>query len=208
MIAKAKLTIVLKADETIVAEVEDAVLWQRVLGTINQGTAANSGSGTTDAATDTLAIRQEAEAHQWGDGEDSVEKFAKRLGVSVAVVDGALSPTREPPYLHLNSHNWEAFKKNFPKKGPGAVSHTGLAGTALALWAKEAKLDVPATQGLAAAVLDTINVKDPNASRSVKNTKWLQARAGGTIVINPAEISKAQAIIQAFCLKKAPGNES
>jgi hypothetical protein len=206
MIAKAKLTIVLKADETVVAEVEDAVLWQRVLGIINQGPA-NSESGVKGRV-DTFTDPKEVEADQLEENDDSVGKFAKRLGVSVAVLNGALSPTLEPPYLHLNSHNWEAFKKNFPKKGPGSVSPIGLAGTALVLWAREAKLDVSATQGLAAAVLDTINVKDPNSSRGIKNTKWLQARAGGIVVVNPAEISKAQGIVQAFCQKKAPGSES
>jgi hypothetical protein len=133
---------------------------------------------------------------------------ARRLGSTVDVIKGSLSPSKEPPYLDLNSHNWEAFKKNFPKRGPGAVSPIGLAGTALALWIREAKLDVSVTQTLAAAVLDTIDIKDPNPSRGIKNTKWLQARAGGAIIVNPAEISKAQVIVGAYCSKKKLSNES
>jgi hypothetical protein len=206
MAAKAKLTIVLKADETVVAEIDDPSLWQRVLGIINQGQT-TSGIGA-QAAGDPLKAPPISEGDGLAGNEDSIVKFAKRLGASLEVITGALSPSREPPYLQLNAHNWEAFKKNFPKRGPGAVSPIGLAGTALVLWFRDAKLDIPATQALASAVLDTISVKDPNPSRGIKNTKWLQARAGGTIIVNPAEISKAQEIARAYCLKKGPGNES
>jgi hypothetical protein len=206
MAAKAKLTIVLKADETVVAEIEDAGLWQRVLGVINQGGKA-AGAGVS-AGSDPLTQQQNDESDLSGGNEESVVKFSKRLDTPVDVIKGALSPSREPPYLQLNVHNWEAFKKNFPKRGPGAVSPIGLAGTALVLWFKEAKMEIPATQALASAVLDTIDVKDPNPSRGIKNTKWLQGRAGGSIIVNPAEISKAQQITQSFCLKKGPGNES
>ena len=204
MIAKAKLTIVLKADETIVAEIEDPTLWQRVLGIINQPKTGN------DVRRDSLVdLDQKNDTLELGvEGEEGIARFAKRLGATVEVVVGALSPSREAPYLHIDAHTWEAFKRNFPKRGPGSVSPIGLAGTALVLWVKEAKLDVAVTQALASAVLDTVHVKDPNPSRGIKNTKWLQARAGGVIIVNPAEISKAQQIIGSFCLKKAPGNEA
>jgi hypothetical protein len=206
MAAKAKLTIVLKADETIVAEVENPGLWQRVLGIINQsgppsGTAA---IGLSDPQPDSLSGDSDVALGN----DDSIERFSKHLGASVDIVNGAMSPSREPPYLQLNAHNWEAFKKNFPKRGPGSVSPIGLAGTALALWFKDAKIDVPATQALASAVLDTISVKDPNPSRGIKNTKWLQARAGGAIIVNPAEISKAQEIARLYCQKKAMSSAS
>ena len=203
MASKAKLTIVLKADDTVVAEIEDANLWQRVLGIINRG-----GSGDLDAKPDIDPL-QNGRDDAASSNEESIAKFAKRLGSTVEVVKGSLSPSKEPPYIDLNSHNWEAFKKNLPKRGPGAVSPIGLAGTALALWVKEARLDVSVTQALAAAVLDTIDIKDPNPSRGIKNTKWLQARAGGAIIVNPAEISKAQDVVNSYCSKKKkPSNES
>jgi len=204
MNARAKLTVVLKADETVVAEIEDANLWHRVLGIIYRGR--GEGEGSLQSDTDLSASQNAAGDNQ--NGGDSVDKFAKRLGVSVEVIVGSLSPSKEPPYLELNSHNWEALKKNFPKRGPGAVSPIAFAGTALALWVKEAKLDVSVTQSLAAAVLESIGVKDPNPSRGIRNTKWLQARTGGIIIINPAEISRAQEVVTSYCLKKPQTNES
>jgi hypothetical protein len=204
MNSRAKLTVVLKADETVVAEIEDANLWHRVLGIINRGK--DDGESNSQLDTDLSASQNIAGDNQ--NSGDSVGKFAKRLGTSVEVIVGSLSPSKEPPYLELNSHNWEALKKNFPKRGPGAVSPIAFAGTALALWVKEAKLDVSVTQALAAAVLDSIGIKDPNPSRGIRNTKWLQARAGGVIIINPAEISRAQEVVSSYCLKKAQSNES
>jgi hypothetical protein len=205
MAAKAKLTIVLKADETVVAEVDDPILWQRVLGIINQGGTAGKVS-KPDA--DPLALEEDDETVSLGGQDTFLTNFAKKLGVPTDIIVGALSPSKEPPYLHLNAHNWEAFKKASPKRGTGAINPTGLAGTALVLWFREAKLEVPATQALALAVLDTIGIKDPNPSRGIKNTKWLQGRSGGTIIVNPAEISKAQEVVRAFCLKKAPGTDA
>ncbi len=204
MASKAKLLIVLKADDTVVAEVENANLWQRILGIINQG----GEDGDIGLKGDADVLSRRAEENENLGSEDAVGKFAKRLGTSVDIINGSLSPSKEPPYLELNSHNWEALKKNFPKRGPGAVSPIGFAGTALALWIKEAKLDVSVTQALAADVLDTIGVKDPNPSRGIKNTKWLQGRAGGVVIINPAEISKAQDVVSSYCLKKKQSNES
>jgi hypothetical protein len=203
MSPKAKLTLLLKADETIVAEIEDAVLWHRVLGIINQGDSKDSSKSAGLDPLNSAPLENNASPG----AQDAISKFSKRLGLSSDVVVGALAPSTEPPYLELNSHNWEAFKKVCPARGPGAVSAIGLAGTALALWLKDARLEVPATQALATAVLDTISIKDPNASRGIKNSKWLQGRSGGTIIVNPAEISKAQEIVRAYCLKKAPSVE-
>ena len=204
MTAKALLRVILKADETVVAEIDDPILWQKVLAIANGGSkSADLGKGLADAETS-------AEDHLEDDGDqdESVARFAKSLGIAAADLNGALEPIREAPYLHLNSHNWEAFKRNFPVRGAGAVSPIGLVGTALALWLKAAKIDVAATQALALGVLSTINVHDKNASRGISNTKWLQARSGGMIIVNPAEISKAQEIVRAFCLKRAPSIES
>jgi hypothetical protein len=192
---KAKLTIVLKADDTVVAESEDMALWQRVLASI-------TGNKSAELADDKPDMGNGAPRElEQDNGDDALVRFAKSLGVDKDVVTGALSPSREAPYLHLDHHCWAAMKKNAPQRGPGSINATGLAGTLLVLWFKEAKIDVPATQALAGAVLDTVNVKDPNPSRGIKNTKWLQSRGAGTIVINAAEIGKALVVAKSFCTK-------
>lgn len=198
MATKAKLTVVLKADSTVVAESDDAALWQYVLAAIQEGTVVP------------LKPQERQQPHNLtatpnSDGDKAVANFAKVLNVSIEAVVGALAPSREPPYLHLDAHCWAQMKKSTPNRGQGALTATGLAGTLLALWFKEAKMDVQPTQALVADVLKTINVRDPNASRGIKNTKWLQGRSGGAIVINAAEITKAIEIARSFCLKQWGG---
>ena len=200
MATKAKLTVVLKADSTIVAESDDALLWQKVLAAIQGGAALVSPTVAGKSET------QEDLGDGKGDHSDrAIVNFAKSINVSVEAVTGALSPSREAPYLHLDHHCWAQMKKGTPKRGMGSLSATGLAGTLLALWFKEAKMDIQATQALAADVLDTINVKDPNASRGIKNTKWLQGRSGGAVVINAAEIGNAIDVARSFCTKQWGG---
>lgn len=191
---KAKLTVILKADSTVVAESDDTSLWQRVLAVIQGGAppAVISSKEKVDLPDDLDT-----------DGSDkAITTFAKSLNVSVETITGALAPSREAPYLHLDHHCWAQMKKASPARGPGSLSASGLAGTLLALWFKEAKMDIQPTQALAADVLNTINVKDPNPSRGIKNTKWLQGRGGGVVVINAAEITRAIDIARSFCTKQ------
>lgn len=200
---KAKLSVILKADELVVAESDDPALWQRLLGVIQSGSTFES----------TAASR--TSVHNISDGDESFDesadpsviRFAKAMKVSVSEVIGALSPSSVAPYVTLNPHNWEAFKKATPAFGADAVSAIGLAGTILALWFKEAKLDIQPTQAMAKDVLQTINIRDANPSRGVKNTKWLMARAGGVITVNPAQISKAADVVRKFCAMQKVGAE-
>lgn len=191
MATKAKLTVILKADETVVAESDDAALWQSVLSSIHGGKLPEL-SG---------AASQESKGPD-GIGDVAINGFAKRIGVSADIVIGSLSPSLKAPYLELDQHCWAAMKKNTPQRGPGSMSATGLAATLLALWLKEAKLEVQTTLALAGDVLKTIDVKDPNPGRGVKNTKWLQCKSGGVVFINPAEIAKALEVLRAFCTKE------
>lgn len=197
---KAKLTVILKADETVVAEIENADLWQRILALINKG----AKDGHTDLAPDD-AREQESLRGEDGDGDGSfgasVGRFAKSLGIQAEYVISALSPSSMSPYLTLDHHAWAAMKKGVPNRGPGSLSTTGLAATLLALWFKEARLNISVTQAMAAAVLQSVNVVDKNPSRGIKNSKWLQPRAGGIILLNAAEISNAQKLAASFCTK-------
>jgi hypothetical protein len=200
---KATLSVILKANDVVVAEVEDPVLWQRILTAINRGK--NDGNLDPDGAGagrdgDGLLTDDVSGNNGERPATGSVDALAKQLGIDAAVVQGACSPTNQEPYLHLDAHCWEVMKRQLPARGPTALSPIVAAATMLALWFNKAGLGNP-TQAQAKAVLATINVGDPNASRSIQNATWLQGRAGGQIILNPAEISKAVKLTKSFCSK-------
>ena len=197
MTTKAKLKVILKADETTVAEIEDPILWGKVLAAIN----APKGEGVEAAPTAGIGESFTGNDDQAKPAGNAVTRFARSIGVTVAEVQGALDPVGEAPYLTLNKHCWEAMVKALPKRGPGSITPIGLAGTLLALWLEAEGSKTTATQALAGTVLGTINMSDKNPSRGIRNTKWLMPRSGGVIVINPAETSKAQEIAKFFCTK-------
>lgn len=195
MTIKAALKIVLQAGDTVVAESEDAALWQRVLAAINQPAdpAAASGSllPSADAATGAGAPTPPK--------DEPVDRLAAQLAVGRETLEGACSPTLDAPYLHLDHHAWEDMKRSTPARGPGSIPPATIAATLLALWFRNAALG-SATVKMAQAVLGTINLRDQNAARSIQGAEWLQAR-GGAIVLNPAKISRAIAVARAFCAR-------
>ena len=196
---KAALSVILKADDVVVAEVNDAALWQRILAAINGGQSAlesvpqSHGSGFTTPPS-------EASGGNSGVRGTALDQLAAQLEVAPAIVQGACSPSMDAPYLHLDFHCWEAMKKKAPERGPGSFAPLALAATLLALWFQKAGLGNP-TQSQAQAVLDTIGLRDRNASRSIKNTNSLQPRSGGQFVINPAAVSEAIKLAKCFCTK-------
>jgi hypothetical protein len=201
---KEELKVVLQADETVVAESDDAALWQRVLLAINSGDIASL--APPPAPTKTAGSRgiegssvQTSQFDAIPDGVDeAVVRFAKNINASVEQVLGACSPSRESPYLTLDMHCWNSFKDETPARGPGSVGPMAMAATLLALWAQASKFG-NATQAEAQKVLATINLRDPNAARAVAGTEWLQGRPGGVVVVNPARIRRAAALVRAFC---------
>jgi hypothetical protein len=195
---KAKLVVTLKADDVVVAEVEDAALWQRVLSAIQGG-----GGVLASAAVPSLAQRAEPTLSEppAATTSDAVEKMAREIGVQRAVVEGALSPTNDTPFIHLNSHNWEAMRKQLPVRGRTAVSSITAAATLLALWFRSAGLGNP-TQAQALAILKGIGEDDKNPSRGVRAATWLIARAGGQVQVNASEISTAVKFAKCFCTKQ------
>jgi len=197
MALKAKLKIVLQANDIVVAESEDPVLWQRVLVSINSPEsgiqipdADSTGSGlpSFDSTSDTSG--------------SAVDVFAKQLDIDKKVLAGACSPSETKPFIYLDNHHWEALKKNTPERGLSAINGTTLAATLLVFWKSAAKLGDTMLKE-AAGVLGTIDVASKNPSRSVKNCQWLQIR-NGVVVLNPAEISKAIIVARAYCLKIPP----
>jgi len=206
-IVRAKLSVLLKADEVVVAETEDAVLWQKVLAAINGGSelllnppnpaaASHTPTPTPAAASPTPA----AFAGTAMVSNEPLARFAAQIGAEVDAVEGAFSPSDVAPYLHLDSHCWEAMKDQLPERGAAAIGPIALAGTVLALWLRSSS-QTAATQALAQDVLGTIGLRDPNASRTVGRVPWLQTRAGGQLLINPASISRASLLARCFATK-------
>lgn len=202
MAVKAKLQVVLKADDTVVAESADATLWQKVLLVINKGAQAVSGDGGAEALEEG-EVDEQVLLEVKGEADAGIRRFAREVGVDVPALTGACSPSAEAPYLHLDVRCWEALKKNTPERGADAISPIVLAATLLALWSRAANLGTP-TQAQAQAVLETIHLRDSNPSRAIKGCDWLQSRARGTIVLNPAQASGALRVVKAYCTKKRP----
>lgn len=196
MSLKATLKIILQADDTVVAESDDAALWQKVLIAINTGGAeieASQQSGTPSSVTSAHGNSR--------DSSDAIGKFATELGLTREEVIGACDPKSEAPFLHLDVHCWEAMKKNTPQRGPNAYSPVVVAAALLTVWFRHISAGNP-TVAMAQAVLGTIGVRDNNPGRSIENSEFLQSRSGGVIVLNPAKVSRAIAVASAFCSKR------
>ena len=199
---KAALSIILKANDVVVAEVEDASLWQQVLSAIHNGTSNLAGKQGAVGGTGTGAAQDAAKivgTAVGAPGSEPIELLAQQLGVDRPKVEGACSPTTTQPYMHLDAHCWEEMKRQMPQRGTTAIAAAVVSATLLLLWFKKADLG-NVTQAQALAVLATINATDKNPSRSISNASWLQARPG-QIVLNPAEISKAVKLAACFCTK-------
>lgn len=207
MTVKATLRIVLKANDVTVAESDDAALWQRTLAGITGGPvppapANRDGEEVEDKvhtqqmpATPRISGREDFE---WP--ADALGKFASALKLDVTVVQAACEPTSSPPYLHLDDHAWEAFKRNTGERGQNAIPQIGLAATLLLLWFRHSQSGPPrVTISQAQEVLKTINLRDKNAARGIRNCDWLQLRDDKTVQLNPAKLSVALSRAAAFC---------
>lgn len=192
MVLKARLKIVLMAEDVVVAETDDPQIWQAAFQAI-QG--------------DPTALKPEADEDasvEWVPEEEriAIKALAKELRVEVQDVMAACHPRPIPPYIFLSKYHWEAFKRNTPERGRNAVSNAVLALTLLLLWAEKAHIErITVRDGY--AVLRAISTRDEHASRAIENCPWLQTGGGG-VHLNPACISDAIAVARAFCLKQTP----
>lgn len=196
MAVKARLQVVLKADELVVAESEDEALWRAAFEAIIAGRTTFT-SGPPPVAPSTLSVARQATS--------PIEVLASELGVDASVVEGACGPSIEAPFVHLNSHNFEALKKNTPSRGPTSIPATILAATLLALWFKASDLGHVKVEQIH-DVLRTLNLIDKNAPRALKNCAWFTMRGENIVVLNPAEITRAVAVARAYCTKSRPEN--
>lgn len=202
---QANLKIRLFADEVVVAESQDHDLWQRVLADILAGgDEVNPGAKVKDPAISPKGATRRGEGPK--DSNGALGRFAKLVDVPLAELKGAVGPEKEKPFLHLDARTWEAFKQNFPIRGPGAVAAVVFAATALVIWLDLIGEEAPTT-AQCQAVLGTINITGKNPSRSIKNCEWLQER-NGRIQLNPARVSQAYSVIKAFCLRQGLAGSS
>ena len=199
---RASLRIQLLAADTVVAESEDPILWQQTLAAISSGEAPGLAPTLDPPATSPALLTNTNEPVPDSAVETAAQKLADELELSRPVLEGALGPSLEPPYLHLDIRCWEALKKATPKSGPGAIAPLKIGATAAVLWFRAAKLGNP-TADQAQAVLATIHARDSRPSRTLEKCDWLNLR-GSSIVLNPAEVSQAEEIIRAFCEKRRP----
>lgn len=198
MAVKAKLKVRVLADDVVIAESEDPAFWQSVLSAIHSESAsipvAKPAPPTEATPTPPTPLRNR---HDHG----GVAGFAEALGLDPDAVQGACAPEESPPYMHLDHHYYEAFRRNTPRRGRSAIPNVTLAGTLLALWFKHAKLENGVEVGHIQQVLQNLSVDGPNAARSLKNCPWLQYRSS-RVSLNPAKISDAVAVARAFCAQQ------
>lgn len=189
---KAKLKIVLKADDIDIAETSDPILWQRVLAAISTPQEDTTGVSLGD-------INQKDEI-DLSPPKGPAAKLAKEIGVKVDIIQGSCAPTDSAPFIHLDKHHWEAMKKATPPRGSKSISPIALAATLLILWKEQAKLG-DSTVKEVQKVLATVKIRDSHPNRSLNNCEWLQLR-GKSIIINPAQTSKAIELAKAYCTKE------
>lgn len=193
MDTKPDLIVKLYAGDTVIDQSTDPALWQRILSEIRGISAPSPLPSKQD---DDLGGSLQSVS-------GPVKAFAKGVGVTVEEIVGGLDPTSEAPYVQLNSHDWEALKRNTPHKGPGAVPPAVLAATALVLWQKHGNTPDVTLQTVR-ATLSSIDLDDPNASRSIGNCDWLQTK-GSRIALNPSRSSAAARLLRAYCQRTTPG---
>jgi hypothetical protein len=201
---KAAMSVVLKANNVVVAEVDDPILWNEVFSAINLGNSrlaptvppaaavvqAPSGLPAADpvvaaAVANTPAI-------------EPINKLAKEIGVSLDVLVAACEPMSTEPYARLDIHHWEKMKKDLPVRGPKAMPPIVLTATILCLWNRHAGFG-SVTQAQAQSVLGGLGVRDNNPGRGLSGCDWLQQKPGGVVALNPAKVSKAICVMSCFC---------
>jgi len=187
VVVKSALKVVLMAGETVVAESEDPALWQDVMSRLysremppgqEQLSERESNQGAKRIATDALSA------------------MARDLHVTVEQLEGACRPRSQEPYLTIDHHVWEAYKRGTPARGRKAVGAAAALGTLMTLWVKRAEL-ADATFAHVSGILSSLSAKDGMARRTVRNCAWLQVE-GDRIRLNPARISMAVRFARSF----------
>ena len=194
---KASLIVSLRANDVVVAEIEDAGLWQRVLSAMGNVDRLDSSKSTPQPWLDAKSSHEPSLIDDITDVTSPLERLANQLSIDRSQVEEASAPRTETPSMDLNSHCWEMLVSQRPGV---SIPRIVVPATLLALWFRQAGLGNP-TQAQAQALVKAMGIEDHNPSRGIRNSSWLQARPGGQVVINPAEISKAIKLGTCFCSK-------
>lgn len=190
-----ELKLLVNGDE--VASSKDVGLWQEVFAAINRQQSRLTGrKSETPIVEEIITEKSERESE-----DKAIASFAETLGISTDELQGACTPSKEVPYIHLDEQYWEVLKAQTPPRGRGSISPATLSATLLVLWFKYAGLGRPSPADVG-GVERTINLEDKARMRSIKNCSWLQIR-NGKIAINPAEMSKALELAKAYCIKES-----
>lgn len=180
---------VLYVDEKIVAESTDLTLWQKVLQSIKFKDSSEQISLNYEEAF------QENESIN-GKQESPIERFAKEVNVDISLINDAISPMTESPFIRLDMKTWENYKrKHFENKRP--LPDVVIVGTILALWKKSANLG-EATQKEVITILKQLNLNATNPSRSYKNCEWLKYD-DGKIILMASKYSLATKMLIEYC---------
>ncbi len=194
MALKARLKLMLMADDVVVAESDDAHIWQAAFRAIQGNDSAGFPEDESVSASDIAWVPEEERT--------AILSLSEELGIEPQDLLAACHPRMIAPYIFLNKRYWESFKRQTAERGRTAVSNAVLGMTLLLLWGEKIHLErVTLRDGM--AVLRAIAARDDHASRAVENCPWLQKTAG-RVVLNPERISRAIAIARAFCLQTAP----
>jgi hypothetical protein len=221
-VVKATLRLVLQANDVVVAESTDPALWSQTLAWITGGEKQTPQALSLASAPEPALAPAPATAPETPDvvernprttepiatdtaGVDwpgvALEAFATELQLPPPVVKAACDPSTTPPYLHLDVHAWETFKRNTGARGSHAIPQIVLGSALLLLWFRQSGQHT-VTVDQAQAVLKTIGLRDKNVGRGLKNCNWLQVR-DNTIRLNPTKFSTALALARAFCSHQA-----
>lgn len=192
---KARLSLALYANNVMVEQSEDPVLWRKVLTEIQIGSDP-SGSGRAPAAELRDGHCKRGNEGLDAIGADPVSKLANKLSITRDQLNAACSPTQDEPYMVLDPHNWEELRRQVRGR---RIGPTAAVATLLLLWFKEADLG-NVTHAQVRAVLARLGVPDKNPSRSVKNARWLRSMPS-QIGLDPGEISMAKRFAACFCTK-------
>ncbi len=204
---RTNLTVRLLAGEVVVAEADDPHLWHQVLGVITAGS--QQSEKIVRVAKEAVAEMDERSSEDSSatptitpNPSDAIDRWATELGTEPTILKGALDPETDPPYLHVDNRTWEAFRKNYPTAGRNAIPPIVLGATALASWMDLLGLEPPTLQQ-AGELLRRIHVRVANPTRSIRNCDWLRIK-GERVVLNPAQISEATALLRNFATKSPP----
>ena len=212
MSTKADLKIVLYANDLVVAEISDPKLWQQVLAFATSDENHHAPLLAPNQSPTGTHISQNSDATVGMPGHNSppttahsdngpLSKFAKNLGLEIELLDGAISPSEEAPFLHIDHRTWEAFKRNTPKKGRSAVASIVASATLLALWDQARGINETPLKH-AKEILNNLGAEYNNPTRSLNNCDWLQLR-GENIRLNPSNFSTAESFARCFIEKSA-----